>query len=354
MTLTRQKEIILAILAYSFCSGTLVLLNKLTLHFLPFPSLVVSFQLFACIVIIYSMQAFGYVDVDSIQWSNVKPYMLYIFFFATGVYCNMRSLSTSNVETVIVFRALSPSIVAFLDALCLGREWPSQRSWLGLLTLVMGAYGYASFDEKFQTQGMSAYFWPVCYTVVIALEMAYGKQIVKSVPLKTKSGPVIYTNLLGIIPMLLLANVGNEYSKFWDFYWSGSTNARLPPMSIFLLIIGSLVGTGIGYSSWWCREMVSATSFTLIGVINKCLTILLNLLIWDQHAKPGGIFCLFVCIAGGMIYQQAPMRSDRKVIETGITADDEEFESEIHPNVHSKDDEEMQDLLSDKNARKRG
>jgi hypothetical protein len=182
---------------------------------------------------------------------------------------------------------------------------------------------------------------------------AYGKQIVKSVPLKTKSGPVIYTNLLGILPMLLLANVSHEYSKFWDYYWSSET-ARLPPMSIFLLILGSLVGTGIGYSSWWCREMVSATSFTLIGVMNKCLTILLNLVIWDQHAPPGGIFCLFVCIAGGMIYEQSPMRADRKPVSTEITADDEEFKSEISPNVHGKDDEEMQDLLSDKNTRRRG
>ena len=150
MQLTSQQEVVLAILAYSFCSGTLVLLNKLTLHFLPFPSLVVSFQLAACIVIIYGMQCLGYIQVDKIQWEYVKPYALYIVFFSTGVYCNMRSLSTSNVETVIVFRALSPMCVAFLDALFLGREWPSTRSWGGLLTLVAGAYGYASFDEKFQ------------------------------------------------------------------------------------------------------------------------------------------------------------------------------------------------------------
>jgi hypothetical protein len=185
-------------------------------------------------------------------------------------------------------------------------------------------------------------------------EQAYGKQIVKGVPLKTKSGPVIYTNLLGFVPMLLLANVGHEYAKFWDFYWS-ETNTGLPPMSIFLLILGSVVGTGIGYSGWWCREMVSATSFTLIGVVNKCLTILLNLLIWDQHAPPGGIFCLFVCIAGGMIYEQAPMRNERKVVSTGITADDEEFNTDINPNVHNKDDEEMAELIPNKQeARKRG
>ena len=95
-------------------------------------------------------------------------------------------------------------------------------------------------------------------------DQAYGKKIVKGVPLKTFSGPVIYTNLLGFIPMLLLANVGHEYSKFWDFYWAND-QYRLPPVSIFLLVLGSLVGTGIGYSGWWCRDCVSATSFTLIG-----------------------------------------------------------------------------------------
>lgn len=169
--MTPQQEIIASVLAYSFCSGTLVLLNKLTLHFLPFPSLVVAFQLFACIVIIYSAKLSGFIQVDPIKWEYVKPYLLYIFFFSTGVYCNMRSLNISNVETVIVFRALSPIIVAFLDSLFLGREWPSQRSWAGLIILVIGAYGYASFDEKFQTQGYNAYFWPTLYTVIIALEM---------------------------------------------------------------------------------------------------------------------------------------------------------------------------------------
>lgn len=310
-----------------------MLLNKLTLHFLPFPSLVVCFQLFACIVIIYGAMLLKIIEVDPIQWKFVKPYLLYILFFSTGIYCNMRSLNISNIETVIVFRSLTPMAVAFLDALFLGREWPSHRSWVALSTLVVGAYGYASFDEKFQTQGYHAYIWPTLYTCIIALEMAYGKKIVKDVPLQTRSGPVVYTNLIGFVPMLLLANVGSEYSKFWDFYW-GESNGKFPPLGILLLFVGSFVGTGIGYSSWWCRGLVSATSFTLIGVINKCLTVILNTLIWDQHAKPEGIFCLFVCIAGGMIYEQAPMRSKGNNVPT-VSADDDEFKVNIGADVHS-------------------
>jgi drug/metabolite transporter (DMT)-like permease len=169
--LTPQTEIILAIVAYSLCSGSLVLVNKLTLHYLPFPSLVIAVQLAACIVLIYGAKFLGYLEVDPFKWEHVRPYILYIGFFSGGVYCNMRSLASANVETVIVFRALAPAIVALLDALFLGREWPSGRSWTGLGVLVLGAYMYASEDEKFQTQGYSAYVWPGLYAIIIALEM---------------------------------------------------------------------------------------------------------------------------------------------------------------------------------------
>lgn len=347
MNLSPRQAVIASILSYSFCSGSLVLLNKLTLHFLPFPSLVVAFQLLACIVIIYGANVSKVIDVDPFKWDYIKPYMIYVLFFSTGVYCNMRSLNISNVETVIVFRALTPMVVAFLDALFLGREWPSRRSWAGLSLLIIGAYSYASNDEKFQTQGYNAYFWPSLYTIIIALEMAYGKKIVKDVPLKTRSGPVIYTNVISLLPMLLLANVSNEYSKSWEFFW-GTLDGKLPALSIILLILGSIVGTAIGYSGWWCRSIVSATSFTLIGVVNKCFTILVNTLIWDQHANAAGILSLFICLAGGMIYQQAPLRNEKSA--TTVNADDVEFESSID---EENQDEEMETLVQSSVGEKR-
>jgi drug/metabolite transporter (DMT)-like permease len=334
--LTAQQEVIFSILAYSLCSGSLVLVNKLTLHYLPFPSLVVTVQLIACIIMIYTANSLGKLTIDPIKWEFVKPYLYYTVLFSSGVYCNMRSLNISNVETVIVFRALSPALVAFMDALCLGREWPSSRSWVGLSLLVVGAYGYASYDEKFQAQGASAYSWPSLYTVIIAVEMAYGKKIIQSVKLETMSGPVIYTNLLGILPMMALATVGNEYSQLRTFWWASSEH-HIPPASIPLLIAGCLVGTGIGYSGWWCRGVVSATSFTLIGVMNKCLTILINLLIWDQHAKPGGIASLFLCIAGGIIYQQAPMKGAKT--DPVVMADDEAFKTDVSEEAHKSEEE---------------
>lgn len=68
--------------------------------------------------------------------------------------------------------------------------------------------------------------------------------------------------------------------------------------------------------------------------MNKCLTILLNVAIWDQHATPGGIFSLMVCIAGGIIYQQSPMRADKLAVDSP-GADDDAFKADIS---HDADD----------------
>ena len=168
-------------------------------------------------------------------------------------------------------------------------------------------------------------------------------------PLKTKSGPVIYTNLLGFLPMLALANVGNEYGAL-KLQWYAHSGYHILPESIPYLVLGCIVGTAIGYTGWWCREMIAATSFTIVGgtirrvefgfdfylaaiahrlwhyfsypiflhrtVMNKCLTILLNVMIWDKHATPMGIFWLFVSIGGGMIYQQAPLKEEKPALVT--------------------------------------
>ena len=56
--------------------------------------------------------------------------------------------------------------------------------------------------------------------------------------------------------------------------------------------------------------MVSATTYTLVGVVNKFLTVLLNVMLWDKHSTGYGIASVLVCLLAGTLYQQAPRRDD--------------------------------------------
>lgn len=55
--------------------------------------------------------------------------------------------------------------------------------------------------------------------------------------------------------------------------------------------------------------MVSATTFTLVGVVNKFITVLLNVAIWDKHSTPLGLLAVCLCLGSGSLYQQAPRRA---------------------------------------------
>ena len=133
------------------------------------------------------------------------------------IYANMRALQHSNVETIIVFRAVGsttdlrrgpsltqhpapsappgcpspsrvstvccawqccPLIVCVLDWAFLGRQLPSLRSCFALFVVAAGCAGYVLTDRAFKLNGWAAYTWVTAYFFIISVEMAYGKHIV--------------------------------------------------------------------------------------------------------------------------------------------------------------------------------
>jgi len=289
-----------SVLAYSFFSGSLLLLNKMVLRRIPNAPAVTVIQLIACVVAISFSHLLGILRLEHLNGSTIKAFSMYSLLFAFGVYTNMRALQVSNVDTVIVFRACVPLVVATADYVWLGRELPSRQSFGAMLVVGLGAVGYVSIDSAFALNGITAYGWVSLYFVAIAAEMVVGKVITSSVQVQLGM-QVLLTNAMSLPLMMSIGIVTGELSKF-RLDTLNSTN-------IPLLVVSCIVGAAIGFSGWWCRSLVSATSFTVIGILNKLLTVLLNILVWDNHASTAGTLCLLGCLAGGAMYRQAPLRS---------------------------------------------
>ena len=307
-----------AVVSYSLCSSTLLLANKMAIEYLPFPSVVSFIQIVSSAIAVLTMKALG-VQVDGLEWSKVKAYGMYIVAFVSAIYANMQALQASNVETVIVFRACSPIAVCVVEYLFLGRTLPSTRSTLSLLTVAFGAILYCLSDSEFLLNGWSAYSWVTIYFFLITFEMTYGKKLTSSVKMDSVWGPVLYCNLLAAFPMFFLG-----YSA-GDFDDVGEKLLEMPANGIMILLFSCVAGTLIGYTGWLCRGMVSATSYTLVGVVNKFLTVLLNVMVWDKHSSPTGIFAVCVCLGAGVFYQQAPRRDELKqVADSTVSSEDKE------------------------------
>ena len=241
-----------------------------------------------------------------IEWDKVKAYSMYIVAFVSAIYANMQALQHSNVETVIVFRACTPIAVTIVEYFFMDRAWPSVRSSASLGIVAFGAFLYCTSDSQFNMNGLGAYSWVLLYFVLITFEMTYGKKLTSSVKMDSVWGPVLYCNLLAALPMFLLGYSNGDYEDVYEKL------VEMPANGVLILIFSCIAGTLIGYTGWLCRGMVSAATYTLVGVVNKFLTVLLNVLVWDKHSSPGGLLAVCLCLIAGVFYQQAPKRDDSK------------------------------------------
>jgi GDP-mannose transporter len=293
----------IAIIGYSICSSTLLLANKMAIEHLPVPSVVSFIQIISTALFVLFIKICG-VPVDDFEWEKVKAYSIYILAFVAAIFANMQALAHSNVETVIVFRACSPLAVCLVEYLLMDRAWPSVRSSVSLGTVAMGALLYCTSDSQLALNGLSAYTWVIIYFFLITFEMTYGKKLTSAIKMESVWGPVFYCNVLAAGPMFLLGYVYGDYENI------GVKLSEIPANGVLVILFSCFGGTLIGYSGWLCRGMVSATTYTLVGVVNKFLTLLLNVLIWDKHSSPTGLAAVCLCMLAGTFYQQSPRRDE--------------------------------------------
>eukprot|EP00440_Ansanella_granifera_P036595 gb/GFBE01039702.1/.p1 GENE.gb/GFBE01039702.1/~~gb/GFBE01039702.1/.p1 ORF type:complete len:361 (+),score=65.44 gb/GFBE01039702.1/:1-1083(+) len=286
---------------YAASSSCMLVLNKVAVHHVPLPSCVLGVQFAMTLTYIAVFRSAGYLVADSLDYKRMKTFAPYAMSFVLSVYCNGKVLQFLNVETLIVFRSCGPIIVSVLDWMYLGRELPNKRSILALFVVLVGAVGYVMADSEFQMHGAIAYGWVVVYLACNCFEMTYGKVVLSRVKFEAPVwGSVLYTNAMAIGPMLLLAIVSGEAARLQDVTFDAS--------SVRALLLSCSAGIAISWAGWNCRSLTSATTYTLLGVVCKFFSVILNVMIWDKHASPVGISWLIVCLVASAAYRQAPLR----------------------------------------------
>lgn len=291
-----RSQIIMGIIMYSLCSASLLLINKIAVTQLKSVSPVLIAQFISSVVFVKILDMIGYLKVDALEWGKVKSFWGVSFLFSLCLFTNVKALQYANVETVIVFRSCSPIAVSLADYFFLKRALPNVRSFLSLLVIVVGSVAYVLFDKEFE---LDSYVWVFAYFISIVSEMVYVKYIINEIDMSTW-GRVYYNNLLSIPPVLVLGYIFNDHEAV--------LNTEFDAATITAVILSCIVGVGISYAGFNLRALISATSFTVVGVVNKLATTAVNAMIWDKHANIYGIISLFVCIFGGTLYQQSGKR----------------------------------------------
>ncbi|WIA23244.1 hypothetical protein OEZ85_000015 [Tetradesmus obliquus] len=222
-----------------------------------------------------------------VQRYKIPLILLYYGFLGT-LFANIKVLVYSNVETFITFRSSTPLVLSLFDYIFLGRELPGGRSVFSILLLVVSCGGYTYFDQGFKLY---------CFFL---FEACYVKHVCDTVKM-TNWGRVYYTNFLSALALLLAFPFCSSEHKVLRSY-------AFPVGQVVLLLLSCIVGVCMSHAGYLMRSNVSATAGVVVGVVCKNGSIALNLIIWSNHASPVQLFFLAMGLAGGSLFQQAPLR----------------------------------------------
>ncbi|KAM3355875.1 GDP-fucose transporter 1 [Capsicum galapagoense] len=317
------------VIGYALCSSLLAVINKFAITNFNYPGLLTALQYLTSTLGVWILGKFGLLHHDPFTFENAKKFLPAAFVFYLAIFTNTNLLRHANVDTFIVFRSCTPLLVAVADTAFRKQPCPSKLTFLSLVIILGGAIGYVATDSGFT---LRAYSWALAYLVTITTEMVYIKHMVTNLGLNTW-GFVFYNNLLSLMMAPLFWIITGEYVDVFIAIGGGGGGGGMFRRVAFLAVSLSCVfGLLISFFGFAARKAISATAFTVTGVVNKFLTVAINVVIWDKHASPFGLMCLLLTIAGGVLYQQsvsgvtsAPVQRDSAVSKQDNKSDHDDY-----------------------------
>lgn len=157
--------------------------------------------------------------------------------------------------------------------------------------MTIGAVCASFNDLEFSVLG---YFWMIVNCLVTSGYVLYMRYASSSIKL-TKFGMVYYNNILSsiiLIPVLLIRK--QEYFFANPMY--------LKPSFILSNVLAGVLGFYLNFASLWCVSSTSATTYAIVGSVNKVPITLLGFTLFDAKMTSEGILFVTFATFGGFLY----------------------------------------------------
>lgn len=304
---------------YCISASLLSIINKWAIMKFPYPGALTALQYLTSVVAVLILGQLKLLEHDKVVLHTMWRFLPAALIFYLSLFTNSELLLHANVDTFIVFRSAVPIFVAIGESLYLKQPWPSAKTWCSLAIIFGGGVLYVVTDYQFT---IMAYSWALAYLVSMSIDFVYIKHVVMTIGLNTW-GLVLYNNLEAFLLFPLELLIMGELKKLKQ----DSTNESDWHSIGVLLPVGlsCLFGLSISFFGFSCRKVISATGFTVLGIVNKLLTVVINLVIWDNHATFIGTIGLLICMLGGILYQQSVSKPPPTASEPATNDDEEQL-----------------------------
>ncbi|KAK3278637.1 hypothetical protein CYMTET_13439 [Cymbomonas tetramitiformis] len=277
---------------FMLSSSSLLLVNKGALKSIPLPFFITLVQVLSTVCILHVLRVCKTVQFDDLSRHVAKDWFVVSVVWLAPIVFNMFTLRRLNAESVIVFRAASTAGVALADWIFFKHGFQANET-LGVVAIVGGSVLYTSFDLQYDAMG---YVLGLVYMISMIFNLIYIKYFFEqnqSLNMWTKT---YYMNMLAI-PLLIVMVLAFEGSAVGELSWSSISNSGL-----VCLGVSCLVGLVLSASATGLRDVVSPTTFDILGNVNKFATAALSRLIFHTVNTALSSLGLAISLLGGALY----------------------------------------------------
>ncbi|KAG6657323.1 GDP-mannose transporter GONST1 isoform X1 [Carya illinoinensis] len=302
-----HNQALLSGLAYCISSCSMILINKLVLSSYDFNagiSLMV-YQNLISVVIVSILSFLGIISTEPLTWRLVKVWLPVNVIFVGMLITSMFSLKYINVAMVTVLKNVT-NVITALGEMYLFSTHHDSRVWASLFLMIISAISGGVTDLSFHAVG---YAWQIAncfltasYSLTLRRVMDTAKQVTKSGNLNEFS-MVLLNNTLSLPLGILLIFVFNEVD-----YLSRTPLLSLPTFW-FVMTISGVLGLAISFTSMWFLHQTGATTYSLVGSLNKIPLSIAGILLFKVPTSLENSTSILFGLLAGVFFARAKMRT---------------------------------------------
>ncbi|CAK9316369.1 unnamed protein product [Citrullus colocynthis] len=301
-----HNQALLSGLAYCISSCSMILVNKFVLSSYDFNagiSLMV-YQNFISVSIVTIMRFMGIISTEPLTWRLVKVWLPVNVIFVGMLITSIFSLKYINVAMVTVLKNVTNVITAVGEMYLFGKHHDN-RVWAALFLMIISAITGGLTDLSFHAVG---YAWQIIncfltasYSLTLRRVMDTAKQLTKSGNLNEFS-MVLLNNTLSLPLGIFLVFVFNEID-----YLSRTPLLRLP-MFWLVITFSGVLGLGISFTSMWFLHQTGATTYSLVGSLNKIPLSIAGIFLFKVPTSVENSASIFFGLLAGVFFARAKIR----------------------------------------------
>ncbi|XP_034902980.1 GDP-mannose transporter GONST1 isoform X1 [Populus alba] len=301
-----QNEALLSGLAYCISSCSMILVNKYVLSSYDFNAGIslMLYQNFISVIIVSTLSFLGVISTEPLTWRLIKVWLPVNFIFVGMLVTSMFSLKYINVAMVTILKNVTNVITAVGEMYLFQKDHDS-RVWAALFLMIISAISGGITDLSFHAVG---YAWQIIncfltasYSLTLRRVMDTAKHVTKSGNLNEFS-MVMLNNTLSLPLGLILIFVFNEVD-----YLSRTPLLRLPTFW-FVVTLSGFLGLAISFTSMWFLHQTGATTYSLVGSLNKIPLSVAGILLFHVPTSLQNSASILFGLLAGVFFARAKMR----------------------------------------------